>query len=122
MRQRTQKWFTFMNIAYAFMLPLAIIPWTAPVCSSIMVYPGSLLACNVMFLLNTGFFIYASFQNFFAGTTNDEKTPLLSDKSSEYIEKRRKILAEQLKSYGNYLKILSTIQVIIILLARVYID
>lgn len=103
------------------MLPLAVIPWTAPICNSVMIYPGSLLACNIMFLLNSGFFFYARSNKFFA-EIDDEKSPLLQERSSEQDERKRKILDEQMKSYGNYLKILSTIQIVIILLARVYID
>ncbi len=110
-----------MNILYAMMLPLAVIPWTAPICNSVMIYPGSLLACNIMFLLNSGFFFYARSNKFFA-EIDDEKSPLLQEISSEQDERKRKILDEQMKSYGNYLKILSTIQIVIILLARVYID
>lgn len=122
MKAKTQRWFTIMNILYGLMLPLAVIPYTAPVCNSIMIYPGSMLACNVMFLLNAGFYFYARHYNFFADNA-DESAPLIDKgKSAEHNEKRRKIFSEQMKSYGNYLYILSTIQVIIILLARVYID
>ena len=121
MKEKTKRWFTAMNIMYALMLPLAVIPYTAPVCNSIMIYPGSMLACNVMFLLNSGFFFYARHYNFFADNAETNEH-LLKAKTPEHNEKRRKIFAEQMKSYGNYLYILSTIQVIIILLARVYID
>lgn len=55
--------------------------------------------------------------------SKDEKDPkerLVENKDKDTHE--REMLTAQCKSYGNYLKILSVVQVIIILLGRVYID
>lgn len=59
MRKKTQKFFTGMNIVYGLMIPLSVIPGTAPICSSLNIYPTTMFMCNVLFLANSGFFFYA---------------------------------------------------------------
>lgn len=64
------------------------------------------------------------FNNFYLESDKEEddtnKKPLLG--AEKTYENSRQIFIERMKSFGNYLKILSVIQVIIILLGKVYID
>lgn len=124
-RKKVHPYFMGMNIAYAATLVMALIPATAPVCSSLSIYPMSMFMCNILFLANTGFFMYCAFNNYLqtpdSEAASDEKSPLTL-KGAEYIEKQRQIYTERMKSYGNYLKILSVLQIVIILLGRVFID
>lgn len=124
-KKKVHPYFVTMNIAYAATLVLSVIPATAPVCSSLAIYPMSMFMCNILFLANTAFFMYCSFNNYLqtadSETASDEKSPLTL-KGADYIAKQRQIYNERMKSYGNYLKILSVLQIVIILLGRVFID
>ena len=63
-RNKVNPFFLSMNVAYAAALILAFIPATAPVCSSLSIYPMSMFMCNILFLANSGFFMYLAFNNY----------------------------------------------------------
>lgn len=112
-----------MNLLYSLALLFSVMPATAPLCSSLRVYPTSMFWCNILFLMNALFFFFMQWNNFFlqAAEQEDNATKPLLSKNEDH-EKYRKIFKERTTSYGNYLKILSVVQVVIILLGKVYID
>lgn len=122
MRAKTQKFFTTMNIFYGVMIPLAVVPVTAPICNSLNIYPTTMFMCNILFLANSAFFFYAKFHNFWMEKDVGEKNPQERLIEKEQDVDARSMLKAQCSSYGNYLAILSVVQVVIILLGRIYID
>lgn len=121
MREKSQLFFTAMNIAYGLMIPMSVIPVTAPVCNSLNIYPTTMFACNILFLANAAFFFYAKFNHFWIQENADKlKEKLIDDEVN--VEQERDMLRAQCSSYGNYLMILSVVQVAIILLGKIYID
>lgn len=130
LREKVKPFYWTMNTLYVAAVVCAVIPKTAPICDSLSIYPLSMFWCNLLFLANTGIFFYFWLNNFCLegplegedeeGEEDDtNKKPLIAE---GYHARTRKIFSERLKSYGNYLKILSTVQIIIILLGKVFID
>lgn len=122
-KEKIKPYYYTMNVLYGLAIVMSVIPKTAPICTSLAIYPLSMLWCSILFLANSGFFMYCAFNNYLQTEVTDEsseKTFLL--KNDEYVAKQRKIYNERMSSYGNYLKILTVLQIAVILIGRVYVD
>jgi hypothetical protein len=120
LRKRTKWFYYLMNSLYLLMIPLAFVPGFAPICSNYKPYPATLFYCNILFLFNSAFFFYMHYNKFFLEKFDEDiETPFASDIA--YDDKIRHVFTQQMNSYHNYTVILSIVQVIVIVLGRIYI-
>ena len=111
--RNTKRYYYMMNSLYLLMIPLSFVHGFAPICTREQPYPASLFYCNILFLVNSAFFFYMENNKFFI---TDENALIVQE------GKIRHVFRQQMSAYKCYTVILSVVQVVVIVLGRVFIS